>query len=84
MMLFAAFLTLFLALLGVEFMRRRGMDLTTAFFAFMPANFSEMIQSGIRHKADVSQIAAAHSVRLVVVMLCAEPVHKVWLKRLRR
>lgn len=73
MMLFAAFLTLFLALLGVEFMRRRGMDLTTAFFAFMPANFSEMIQSGIRHKANVSQIAAAHSVRLVLIVLCVPP-----------
>lgn len=74
MMLFAAFLTLLLALLGIEFMRRRGMDLTTAFFAFMPANFSEMIQSGIRHKANVSQIAAAHSVRLVLIVLCVPPV----------
>ncbi|MGN8275680.1 AbrB family transcriptional regulator [Pseudomonas sp. SMN5] len=73
MMLFAAFLTLFLALLGIEFMRRRGMDLTTAFFAFMPANFAEMIQSGIRHKANVSQIAAAHSVRLVLIVLCVPP-----------
>ncbi|MBZ9780113.1 AbrB family transcriptional regulator [Pseudomonas sp. REP124] len=73
MMIFAAFLTLLLALLGIEFMRRRGMDLTTAFFAFMPANFSEMIQSGIRHKANVSQIAAAHSVRLVLIVLCVPP-----------
>ncbi|UFP98731.1 AbrB family transcriptional regulator [Pseudomonas fitomaticsae] len=73
MMLFAAFLTLCLALLGIEFMRHRGMDLTTAFFAFMPANFSEMIQLGIRHKANVSQIAAAHSVRLVLIVLCVPP-----------
>lgn len=73
MMLSVAFLTLLLALLGIEFMRRKGMDLTTAFFAFMPANFSEMIQAGIRHKANVSQIAAAHSMRLVLIVLCVPP-----------
>jgi len=70
LMLSPVFFTLLLALFGIEIMRRRGMDLTTAFFAFMPANFSEMIQSGIRHKANVSQIAAAHSVRLVLIVLC--------------
>lgn len=73
MMMFAAFLTLGLALLGIAFMHRRGMDLTTAYFAFMPANFSEMIQLGLRHRADVSKIAAAHSVRLVLIVLCVPP-----------
>lgn len=73
LMFCAAILTLLLALLGIEFMRRKGMDLTTAFFAFMPANFSEMIQAGIRHKANVSQIAAAHSMRLVLIVLCVPP-----------
>ncbi|WP_053143718.1 AbrB family transcriptional regulator [Pseudomonas sp. WP18] len=73
MMASAAVLTMLLALLGIAFMQRRGMDLTTAFFAFMPANFSEMIQAGIRHKANVSQIAAAHSMRLVLIVLCVPP-----------
>lgn len=73
MMLFIAFLTLGIALVGIGFMHRRGMDLTTAYFAFMPANFSEMIQLGIRHNADVGKIAAAHSVRLVLIVLCVPP-----------
>ncbi|WP_414157338.1 AbrB family transcriptional regulator [Pseudomonas sp. BNK-15] len=74
MMLGAAFLTLVLALLGIAVMRRQGMDLTTAYFAFMPANFAEMIQLGMRYRADVSQIAAAHSIRLVLIVLSVPPV----------
>ncbi|HKS14091.1 MAG TPA: AbrB family transcriptional regulator [Pseudomonas sp.] len=58
MMLAAAFLTLLLALAGI---------------AFMPANFAEMIQLGIRYRADVSQIAAAHSIRLVLIVLSVPP-----------
>lgn len=73
LMLAAAFTTLLLALAGIAFMRRQGMDLTTAYFAFMPANFAEMIQLGMRHKANVSQIAAAHSIRLVVIVLSVPP-----------
>lgn len=72
-MLAAAFLTLILALAGISFMRRQGMDLTTAYFAFMPANFAEMIQLGMRYKANVSQIAAAHSIRLVLIVLSVPP-----------
>lgn len=73
LMLAAAFLTLILALAGISFMRRQGMDLTTAYFAFMPANFAEMIQLGMRYKANVSQIAAAHSIRLVLIVLSVPP-----------
>ncbi|MGE8059010.1 AbrB family transcriptional regulator [Pseudomonas sp. NPDC089547] len=73
MMLAAAFLTLVLALAGIACMRRQGMDLTTAYFAFMPANFAEMIQLGLRYRADTSQIAAAHSIRLVLIVLTVPP-----------
>ncbi|TFW39727.1 AbrB family transcriptional regulator [Pseudomonas putida] len=73
MMLAAAFLTLLLALIGIAVMRRQGMDLTTAYFAFMPANFAEMIQLGMRYRADVSQVAAAHSIRLVLIVLSVPP-----------
>lgn len=73
LMLAAAFTTLLLALAGIALMRRQGMDLTTAYFAFMPANFAEMIQLGMRYKANVSQIAAAHSIRLVVIVLSVPP-----------
>ncbi|MNG99849.1 putative ammonia monooxygenase [compost metagenome] len=73
LMLAAAFVTLLLALAGIAFMHRRGMDLTTAYFAFMPANFAEMIQLGMRYRANVSQIAAAHSIRLVLIVLSVPP-----------
>ncbi|KIY41257.1 membrane protein [Pseudomonas sp. 10-1B] len=73
LMLGAALLTLLLALAGIAFMRRQGMDLTTAYLAFMPANFAEMIQLGMRYQANVSQIAAAHSVRLVLIVLSVPP-----------
>nr|WP_225777714.1 AbrB family transcriptional regulator [Pseudomonas sp. Marseille-Q3773] len=73
LMLCAALLTLLLALAGITFMRRQGMDLTTAYFAFMPANFAEMIQLGIRYQANVSEIAAAHSIRLVLIVLSVPP-----------
>lgn len=69
LMVVAALLTLVLALLGIAVMCRFGMDRTTAYLAFMPANFAEMIQIGIRYQANVGQIAAAHSVRLVVIIL---------------
>lgn len=73
LMLGVSLLTLGLALLGIALMKRLGMDLTTAYFAFMPANFAEMINLGIRYKADVSRIAAAHSIRLVLIVLCVPP-----------
>ena len=73
LMLAAALLTLLLALGGIAIMRRQGMDLTTAYLAFMPANFAEMIQLGMRYQANVSQIAAAHSLRLVLIVLSVPP-----------
>lgn len=73
LMLAAAVLTLLLALAGIAVMRHQGMTLTTAYFAFMPANFAEMIQLGARYRADVSQIAAAHSIRLVLIVLSVPP-----------
>jgi len=73
LMFAAAVLTFLLALAGIAFMRRNGMALTTAYFAFMPANFAEMIQLGARYRADVSQIAAAHSIRLVLIILSVPP-----------
>ncbi|MGE8059512.1 AbrB family transcriptional regulator [Pseudomonas sp. NPDC089547] len=74
LMLFAGLLTLLLALLGIALMRRLGMDLTTAYLAFMPANFAEMVQIGMRYEANVSHIAAAHSIRIVVIVLTVPAV----------
>lgn len=70
----AAVLTLLLALAGIALMRRLGMDLGTAYFAFMPANFAEMVRLAEDHGANVSRVAAAHSVRLAVIVLCVPPL----------
>lgn len=74
----AAVLTLLLAIAGIALMRRAGMDLSTAYFAFMPANFAEMVRLAEQHGADVSRVAAAHSVRLAVIVLCV-PALAFWL-----
>lgn len=65
-----SFLMLALALLGIAVMQRQYRDLPTVFFAFMPANFSEMIQLGLRYQANTTRIAAAHSMRMVLIVLC--------------
>lgn len=70
----AAIMTLMLALFGIGLMRRLGVDLATAYFAFMPANFAEMVRLAEHHRADVSRVAAAHSVRLAVIVLCVPPL----------
>lgn len=74
MMVTAAVMTLLLALAGIALMRRQGLDLATAYFAFMPANFAEMVRLAMDHRADVSRVAAAHSVRLAVIVLCVPPL----------
>lgn len=74
MIVAAAVMTLVLALVGIALMRRLGMDLATAYFAFMPANFAEMVRLAMDHRADVSRVAAAHSVRLAVIILCVPPL----------
>lgn len=70
----AAVMTLLLALAGIALMRRQGLDLATAYFAFMPANFAEMVRLAMDHRADVSRVATAHSVRLAVIVLCVPPL----------
>ncbi|MGM3389215.1 AbrB family transcriptional regulator [Stutzerimonas stutzeri] len=74
MLVAAAVMTLVLALVGIALMRRLGMDLGTAYFAFMPANFAEMVRLAEDHGANVSRVAAAHSVRLAVIVLCVPPL----------
>ena len=50
-------------------MRRSGEDRATAFFASMPGGASEMVNLGQRHGAVLSRVAAAQSLRLLLVVL---------------
>jgi len=70
----AIVLTLVLALLSVLILHRWGVGFATAFFALMPANSTEMVHLGRQRGADGSFIAAAHSIRLLLILLAVPAV----------
>lgn len=74
LIMLAALLTLLLALGSVLILQRWGVPLRTAFFALMPANSSEMVHLGRQRQADTSFIAAAHSIRLLLILLTVPAV----------
>ncbi|MBO3277281.1 AbrB family transcriptional regulator [Pseudomonas schmalbachii] len=57
------------SVLAIIVMRRSGEDRATAFFASMPGGASEMVNIGQRHGAVLSRVAAAQSLRLLLVVL---------------
>ncbi|RYJ64307.1 AbrB family transcriptional regulator [Pseudomonas songnenensis] len=61
--------TLLLGLLGIFILLRSGSDRATAFFASMPGGASEMVVLANRHQAEAASVAAAHSLRLLLVVL---------------
>ncbi|MDF2075085.1 AbrB family transcriptional regulator [Pseudomonas mendocina] len=61
--------TLLLSLIGIAILRRAGVDRATAFFASMPGGASEMVNLALRHDAQPARVAAAHSLRLLLVVL---------------
>ena len=70
----AVLLTLVLAVCSVLILQRWGVPFGTAFFALMPANSSEMVHLGRQRQADTSFIAAAHSIRLLLILLTVPAV----------
>ncbi|MGY2410200.1 AbrB family transcriptional regulator [Pseudomonas pergaminensis] len=70
----AVLLTLVLALCSVLALHRWGVAFGTAFFALMPANSSEMVHLGRQRQADTSFIAAAHSIRLLLILMTVPAV----------
>lgn len=67
--LVGALVTLLLSLIGIALLRRSGVDRATAFFSSMPGGASEMVNLAQRHDAQVARVAAAHSLRLLLVVL---------------
>ncbi len=61
--------TLLLSLIGIALLRRAGVDRATAFFSSMPGGASEMVNLALRHDAETAKVAAAHSLRLLLVVL---------------
>lgn len=74
LILVAILLTLVLALGSVLVLQRWGVSLGTAFFALMPANSTEMVHLGRQRQADTGFIAAAHSIRLLLILLSVPAV----------
>ncbi len=66
--------TLLLSLIGIAVLRRAGVDRATAFFASMPGGASEMVNLALRHDAQPARVAAAHSLRLLLVVLIVPAV----------
>jgi len=69
LILIGACCTLLLALLGIALLRRGGVEKPTAFFASLPGGANEMVMLGLKHGADPARVAAAHSLRLLLVVL---------------
>jgi membrane AbrB-like protein len=67
--LLAAAFALVLGWLGGQLLQRlSGIDRTTAFFAMAVGSGSEMAVQGERHGARVDRVAAAHSLRIMLVV----------------
>lgn len=64
-----ACITVLLCVTGIAVLRRSGVDRATAYFASMPGGASEMVVLGLRHQAEPARVAAAHSLRLLMVVL---------------
>ncbi|NQD92759.1 AbrB family transcriptional regulator [Pseudomonas sp. CrR25] len=69
LILVGACITLLLSLIGIALLRHAGVDRATAFFASMPGGASEMVNLAQRHDAQTARVAAAHSLRLLLVVL---------------
>lgn len=61
--------TFLLSLIGINLLTRAGYDRATAYFASMPGGASEMAVIGARHQANIANVVAAHSLRLLMVVL---------------
>lgn len=62
--------------MGIWLLRKTGESPATAFFASMPGGSAEMANLGYRHGADLSRVAAAQSLRVVVVVLSVPAIFK--------
>jgi len=61
--------TVLLSGIGIVLLRRSGVDHATAWFSSMPGGASEMAVLAVRHNADPARVVAAHSLRLLAVVL---------------
>ncbi len=78
LVLLGTLLTLLTCTLGITLHRRAGESFATAYFASMPGGANEMVNLGSRHGAVLQSVAAAQSLRMIVVLL-GIPATYAWL-----
>jgi membrane AbrB-like protein len=71
-----AIITTMVSAIAVWLMRSSGHDRATAFFSSMPGGAAEMVNLGQRNGALLSQVAAAQSLRVVIVVLTVPAAFK--------
>jgi membrane AbrB-like protein len=64
------------SVISVWLLRRTGEDRATAFFSSMPGGSGEMVNLGARNGANLSQVAAGQSLRVLLVVLCVPAIFK--------
>jgi len=74
LVLTCALVTLSTSIIGIMILRKAGFDKPTAYFASLPGGASEMVNFGVRYGANLSQVAAAHSLRLLLVVILIPPI----------
>lgn len=62
--------------LAVWWMRRGGEDSATAFFSSMPGGSAEMVNLGLRNGAVLHRVAAAQTLRVILVVLTVPALFK--------
>lgn len=72
----AAAVTIMAAAVAVWWMRKGGEDGATAFFASMPGGSAEMVNLGARNGALLHRVAAAQTLRVVLVVLTIPALFK--------
>lgn len=76
LMVVATVLTVLASLIPMALLRAAGEDRPTAFFSSMPGGSAEMVNLARRNGAQEDSVAAAQTLRLTMVVLCAPALVK--------
>ena len=63
-----------IALVGVPFFRRAGLDPVTAWYAAMPGGLQDMVVFGQEAGADVRRLSLIHATRVLIIVTLAPPI----------
>ncbi|MFT0213056.1 AbrB family transcriptional regulator [Pseudomonas sp. F1_0610] len=67
--LLGALATVSLTTLGLALLHKARFNPVTSFFASLPGGASEMVNLAIKHKAEIDRVTAAHSMRMMLIVV---------------